>query len=263
MKLLEKSRRIGFIALIVGELLAIAAICYLFGFHEGTSQVSLYWSSLPIAIVLLLAASFVVSRDRIRYLALLSACAALLLAIAWPLSFRFYTQCELKTYKSNNSDGLSHSYFAETGAGGIRLYHHYFATTSNLKINLPTDTGLNFTINSYKEVAYPYANDQSNWLSYLSIRTNSFTLANPGGRVIILESISFSYWLPLCLCLPFPAFYFIRLYRQRRHQPGHCKKCGYDLRASPEKCPECGMDVPVHERVKDLEGPQTRAGRAI
>ena len=45
-------------------------------------------------------------------------------------------------------------------------------------------------------------------------------------------AVVFGLWPGVFLCW--------RLLRKRRCAAGHCHACGYDLRATPERCPECG-----------------------
>jgi hypothetical protein len=48
-------------------------------------------------------------------------------------------------------------------------------------------------------------------------------------------------WLLILLSAPVPLAFVRRSIRRRnRAASGSCLRCGYDLRATPERCPECG-----------------------
>jgi hypothetical protein len=44
---------------------------------------------------------------------------------------------------------------------------------------------------------------------------------------------------------PWLAFVVTTIRRRRIPTVGFCVKCGYDLRATPDRCPECGTPVPL------------------
>jgi len=54
-------------------------------------------------------------------------------------------------------------------------------------------------------------------------------------------SYTFPLW-PIAMVAAILPFYFLTrfLVRRRRARAGKCHSCGYDLRATPGRCPECG-----------------------
>ena len=56
-----------------------------------------------------------------------------------------------------------------------------------------------------------------------------------------------TFWLIYIIAAPCYCVWLIvlegRLSKTHRELMGRCPTCGYDLRASPERCPECGTEV--------------------
>ena len=61
----------------------------------------------------------------------------------------------------------------------------------------------------------------------------------PAVRVSVV-TVAADSWLIL-LVLVVLASLFLTLANRRRRSRGVCANCGYDLRATPDRCPECGM----------------------
>ena len=52
------------------------------------------------------------------------------------------------------------------------------------------------------------------------------------------------FWLLVLTCAAFPGHSMLLVHRRRKRKKlGLCLKCGYDLRASKERCPECGESL--------------------
>ena len=59
------------------------------------------------------------------------------------------------------------------------------------------------------------------------------------------QRLLFPFWSVLLITgVPLALWLSARIRRVRRRAAGRCVRCGYDLRASPSRCPECGHAAP-------------------
>ena len=121
-------------------------------------------------------------------------------------------------------------------------------------------------ITCFHDVAYVYVTSRSAILTRTHVHLNSLHLwgmrydydllsAYPL-TAIYRRSVDIYYWLPSCIFAVLPASRVLLRLRThciklQRSRTGRCQACGYDLRATPDRCPECGTMPIKSEKISN------------
>jgi hypothetical protein len=83
----------------------------------------------------------------------------------------------------------------------------------------------------------------------------------PGGSKFDRTMVRVPHWSLLSVSAPLPLIWLWRRHRQqKRPRLGLCPSCGYDLRATPNHCPECGHEPSKPSGHSNSEGSTNDAG---
>jgi hypothetical protein len=163
---------------------------------------------------------------------LLSALLCALAVVAWARSYGVGGRL--------TAGGASHLVVVLWAAGGLSVGHYAYTYVSAGIL----DESRRWPAIAYEPTSarprYPIYSDKPSLANRAGFGIDTGTSTSPGYSVQRVRII-LPLWLVALFLLLAPALWLARCCRRLyRMTIGLCIACGYDLRASPERCPECG-----------------------
>jgi hypothetical protein len=177
-----------------------------------------------------------VKRTLCRILLTLSLLISVISLIAWPISYyRAVTLFHVGrgTVQHWSLGGGRVGWFRQGGPGTVELLGtRPTVPPGTWEVRTARDRTHYFDFNEY-------------WRHSLRFHYDGGTSALASGAVVRRRHIVVPLWLP-AWALAMPPAVALQRYRVRRRRlrEGLCLGCGYDLRASADRCPECGQAAP-------------------
>ncbi len=76
---------------------------------------------------------------------------------------------------------------------------------------------------------------------WVGFQSGQWYVATEAGTLYASWNTGIPLWMPTLLFAAYPAYRLLPFHRRRKRKTlGLCVKCGYDLRGSKRRCPECG-----------------------
>jgi hypothetical protein len=177
-------------------------------------------------------------------LAVLSLVLCVTTAVLWVRSYRVADSLRMIYFTPYPNCDLVHELYFKSMAGGVSLEEDidHFRKGEGIKVR-----GSGWS--TFGTPVYPFFGTRSLIASrnHLSVwQQVGFEIGNSseGTPPSVVRGVILPHWACMGLLLITPALWFAsNRRRQRRIAAGLCARCGYDLRATPDRCPECGTAI--------------------